>query len=395
MTLPESPSGSLSERGSFRSWLGFGLGPLEVEFRREALPADLARARIAVAGTAVGFLLIGLADLWLAGSLAATAARETISGGFLLLSVLVVRALDRPISPGRLDGILLGWQLAGVATFLAHRAAGLPAIDGATIVFLAFGAYAILPCRLLFRFLPTLLLTVGDMLVQGLILGAGPRVVVGSVLAYLFVHVAGASSAAGFLAMRRRHFLARVEARAREDELEERANTDGLTGVLRRGRWLELAEAELSRFLRHDRPFAILIADLDHFKRVNDAHGHLAGDTVLRHFADLLRRQTRPFDLVGRIGGEEFGVLLPETTLVAAHDMADRIVRSCREMVVPVPGAELRISCSVGLTVAAGADRTIPELMARADGAMYAAKVGGRDRVEVAVRSAQPGSPSS
>ncbi|MDZ4674003.1 MAG: GGDEF domain-containing protein [Gemmatimonadota bacterium] len=383
-----------AEPGSIRSWLGFGLGGREPAFQQDALASDLARAKIAVAGVAVGFCLISLADLWLAGSLLETTARELVSGGFLLLSVLVYRALDRSAAPRRMDWLLLGWQFAGVATFLVHRAARLPAIEGATIVFLAFGAYAVLPSRLLFRFLPTMLLTGGDLLLQWLVLGMAPRILVGSVLAYLFVNLAGVFSAAGFLAMRRRHFLARNESRNRQEELEQRANTDGLTGVLRRGRWLELAEAELSRFLRHERPFAILITDLDDFKRVNDAYGHLAGDLVLRHFADLLRRQSRPFDLVGRIGGEEFGVLLPETDLVAAHDMADRIVRSCRELVVTVPGADLQITCSVGLTVAAAGDRAIPELLARADGAMYAAKVGGRDRVEVAVRPA-PDHPES
>jgi diguanylate cyclase (GGDEF)-like protein len=130
----------------------------------------------------------------------------------------------------------------------------------------------------------------------------------------------------------------------------------------------------------------VLIADLDHFKRINDTHGHLAGDVVLRQFAELLRQESRQFDLVGRLGGEEFGVLLPETTLSSARDVAWRIVRSCRTLVVPVPGAQIRLTCSVGVTVVEEGDSFISELLARADAAMYAAKLAGRDRVEVASR---------
>jgi diguanylate cyclase (GGDEF)-like protein len=153
---------------------------------------------------------------------------------------------------------------------------------------------------------------------------------------------------------------------------------------MRRGRWLELADQEVSRFHRHQRPFAVLIADLDHFKRINDTHGHLAGDDVLRQFAELLRQESRQFDLVGRLGGEEFGILLPETGLSSARDVAWRIVRSCRTLAVPVPGAQIRLTCSVGVTVVEDGDSFISELLARADAAMYAAKLAGRDRVEVA-----------
>lgn len=390
--MPGPPTPAPEAPGSIRGWLGFGLGGLEAEFRAEVLPQDIVRARIAVASVAVGFLLVALTDLWLAEAIVETTSRVAGSAAFLMLSALVFRGLGSVKTPGALDGWLLGWQLTGVATVMAYRSADLPAMGGATIVLLVFGSYTVLPCRLLFRFLPAVLLTAGDMLIERLVLGVEPRVLLGSLLAYLFVHLAGISTAAGAQAVRRRQFTTRREDRRRREELEQRANTDGLTGVLRRNRWLELAEPELSRFLRHGRPFAVLIADLDYFKRINDAHGHLAGDEVLRQFAEMLRQQSRPFDLVGRIGGEEFGVLLPETDLVAAHEMADRIVRSCRELRVNLSGTEVGFTCSVGLTVAAGADRSITELLARADGAMYAAKVGGRDRVEVAVRPA-PGKP--
>jgi len=370
--------------GSVRHWLGFGLGPREAAFRADALGADRSRVTIVVASVAVGVVVVGLTDLWLAVVASEALQRLVLVGAFLLLSGLVLRRARRVATPAALDWLVLGWQLAGVATILAYRAAGLSAVNGATIVLLAFGAYAVLPCRLLFRFVPALLLTAGELLIEQAVLGATPRIVAGTLMAHLFVHLAGGSSAAGFLAMRRRQFVASREALAGRLELEQRANVDGLTGVLRRHRWLELAESELQRYQRHRRPFAVLIADLDHFKRVNDAHGHLAGDEVLRQFAAMLRDESRPFDLVGRLGGEEFGMLLPETDLPQACDAATRIVESCRQLVVAIPVATIRLTCSVGATEVGPTDRSMADLLTRADGAMYAAKVGGRNRVEVA-----------
>lgn len=392
MTAPEVPaSGPVQARGALRGWLGFGLGPLEPAFRADCLPADRARAVIAVVGFAVGLVLVAITDLWLAVSPEGTPGRVAIVGAFLLLSGLLWLYIRQAATAAALDTALLGWQVAGVATVLAFRAAGLSAVDGTTIVLLAFGAYAVLPCRLLFRIIPAALLTIGDLAIEIRVLEMAPRIVAGTVMAHIFVHLAGGLSAAGFLAMRRRLFLGRREAAAGRQALEQLANTDGLTGVLRRRRWLELAEAELQRYQRHQRPFAVLIADLDHFKRVNDSHGHLVGDAVLREFAGMLRQESRQFDLVGRLGGEEFGILLPETDLPEAAEVATRIVESCRELVVREAGVEIRLTCSVGATTVGSADLAVEALLARADGAMYAAKVGGRNRVELALPGETPG----
>lgn len=348
-----------------------------------------------MAAVAVGVVLVGLTDLWLAVDATEALQRLGIVGAFLLLSGLVLLHVQRVATPTALDRLVLGWQLAGVATILVYRATGLAAVNGATIALLAFGAYAVLPCRLLFRFLPALLLTVGELLIEEAVMGATPRIVVGTLMAHIFVHLAGGFSAAGFLAMRRRQFVASREALAGRLELQQRANVDGLTGVLRRHRWLELAESELQRYQRHRRPFAVLIADLDHFKRVNDVHGHLAGDEVLCQFAAMLRQESRQFDLVGRLGGEEFGILLPETDLPQACEVATRIVESCRQLVITTPVATIRITCSVGATEVGPTDLSMTDLLTRADGAMYAAKVAGRNRLETALppKTREPDSP--
>src|SRR5579875_4193568 len=110
-------------------------------------------------------------------------------------------------------------------------------------------------------------------------------------------------------------------------QLKTAARTDAKTGLLNAAAWQREAAAEISRALRAGEPLALLLADIDHFKRVNDTHGHLAGDEVLRHLATELRQQVRDSDLVGRFGGEEFVILLPNASPEEACRIAERLRR--------------------------------------------------------------------
>lgn len=180
------------------------------------------------------------------------------------------------------------------------------------------------------------------------------------------------------------------ELQTARDELAHAASTDALTGLASRRRWLEAAAAEFSRRRRYNRPFALLVVDLDYFKRVNDTFGHHVGDDVLRRFSEVLRLNCRGSDLVGRLGGEEFAVLLPETDAHAAREVARRIVEGCRGITVPGDGEPMTCSCSVGVTEATDGDNTIDEILRRADQAMYDAKREGRDRWNCSVGPSAP-----
>ena len=165
-------------------------------------------------------------------------------------------------------------------------------------------------------------------------------------------------------------------------EAYELATTDSLTGVYNRRTFEELAEPQLSRARRARVPVSLLMLDLDHFKRVNDTHGHLAGDHVLAAFAELVRTCLRKEDLLARYGGEEFVVLLPGTSEFAAAALAERIRENVASATLRAAGQEVRITVSVGLTSEAG--HKLPPLeamLARADEALYAAKAKGRNRV--------------
>jgi diguanylate cyclase (GGDEF)-like protein len=163
------------------------------------------------------------------------------------------------------------------------------------------------------------------------------------------------------------------------DHLARLVSTDALTGVHSRRSWFELGRAEISRFVRYDRRFSVMVLDLDFFKRVNDTFGHDAGDLLLQRFADMLRAECRDSDVIGRLGGEEFAVLAPETSLAAAERMAERIRAACRRLSVAVPAGEVRCSCSIGVSETEANDNGIERVLQRADAALYDAKRGGRD----------------
>lgn len=168
------------------------------------------------------------------------------------------------------------------------------------------------------------------------------------------------------------------------EELVWLAKRDALTGLFNRGEFLRLAEAELLRAKRHETDTSAIMVDLDFFKSINDLHGHPAGDKVLKHAAALLLAGVRATDTVARVGGEEFIVLLPETSQHAAMALAEKLLRTLRQTPAPVASdLELSVTASMGVgTVSAGHEGSVATLYAAADHALYEAKRGGRDRVE-------------
>lgn len=167
-------------------------------------------------------------------------------------------------------------------------------------------------------------------------------------------------------------------------EVQRLAVTDELTGVSNRRHFFDQAYHEFYRSRRHGQPFAILMLDIDHFKRVNDRHGHLVGDRVLQELAALCRKHLRSEDIIGRYGGEEFVILLSETDTVTAARVAERLHRAIAGMAIP-DGSGMDVSVTVSVGVAADEDRThnLLEVIDRADQAMYVAKRNGRNRVAV------------
>lgn len=175
---------------------------------------------------------------------------------------------------------------------------------------------------------------------------------------------------------------ANQELQQKQRELERLTRQDGLTGLYNRNTFVELTRQELDRAQRQGSQTAVLLLDLDHFKRINDKHGHPAGDAVLCHVAQLINSTLRSTDLVGRLGGEEFVVLLPATPLADACRLAEK-VRS-RLQATPTPWSDAAIVNTVSVGVAGGSakqKRSFENLYEEADQSMYLAKQRGRNQV--------------
>jgi len=175
-------------------------------------------------------------------------------------------------------------------------------------------------------------------------------------------------------------FLTEITQRKTDEaRLRRLATTDPLTGLSNRRHFFERGAQELRRAARYRRPLALLMLDIDHFKSVNDRFGHEAGDAVLRDLAERLRTGLRSSDLPGRIGGEEFAALLPETTAEQAEGLAERL-RAAIAASPLGPGARITVSLGVALALPASED-SIDAVLRRADAALYRAKAGGRNQV--------------
>jgi len=256
----------------------------------------------------------------------------------------------------------------------------------------------------LFVFIPNRLVPVGVVLglstvaycVVGLTTPAGsPRVSVEVIMTLVTIVCIGAWTA-GLLARSRReeYSLLLQERRSRErleiemheravlqDELEWMANHDALTDLLNRRSFFELAEHEFAKGRRIGRPVSVLVIDADEFKNINDAFGHHTGDEAIKAIAQQAKLSLRTDDVVGRLGGEEFAVVMGGAPIGLAHDIAGRLRQRISEVVIDHPDGDVTLTVSIGVTECRLWQETVQEALHRADAAMYEAKVQGRDRV--------------
>jgi diguanylate cyclase (GGDEF)-like protein len=201
----------------------------------------------------------------------------------------------------------------------------------------------------------------------------GATLVLGLVTAELAFHLTWATPAMYLL-------VAMLHRSTMIVQLQAAAKTDGRTGLLNATAWQQLAQSLVQRAARERQPAAVMLIDLDHFKAVNDSHGHLAGDVVLRAVADCIKRELRGYDAVGRYGGEEFIAYLDRLDGAAALSVADRLRLAIREL--PLDDG-IAITASFGLATYPHHGANIDTLIHAADVALYSAKRAGRDRVAI------------
>ncbi|MDQ5911557.1 MAG: putative Diguanylate cyclase [Pseudomonadota bacterium] len=174
-----------------------------------------------------------------------------------------------------------------------------------------------------------------------------------------------------------------TQRQAQERELRRLATTDHLTGMANRRHFLKQVDLELQRFKRYAAPATLLMVDLDHFKRINDTCGHAAGDQTLQHFASIAQTLLRYTDLIGRLGGEEFAILLPATGLEGARLLAERLRGAVANTSIPWESRTIELTVSIGVTRFSSTDEEPGSILNRADRALYQAKEQGRNQTVV------------
>ena len=178
---------------------------------------------------------------------------------------------------------------------------------------------------------------------------------------------------------------------AYHEAIYEMVARDGLTGAYNRRKLAEEAAREIARARRHSRPLALLMLDLDHFKRVNDEHGHLAGDAVLQQVVARVQTMVRAEAVFARLGGEEFALLCPETDLAGALVLGETLRRAVEERAFDGAGVEVSVTCSCGIAEFSPEMERLEELLSAADQALYRAKQEGRNRVRAGERPTEAG----
>jgi len=201
-------------------------------------------------------------------------------------------------------------------------------------------------------------------------------------LSYIVANVLGLFIANRLQQFRQKQYHAFFQKQNLCEDLEKIAFVDYLTGALNRRKFFQLGSLEFDKFIRYKTSFSAIILDLDLFKHLNDEFGHDAGDHYLKTFTNIIIENKRNNDVLGRLGGEEFALILPETNLNSALEMAERLRRLCDERKVYFNNQLLHTTVSIGITKVWEKDRTFQDVLKRADEALYQAKGNGRNQVQ-------------
>jgi len=345
-------------------------------FQLAQYPATRRRMRFVCGLTAIAYLSAIYADTFQVSGpdLAAIVSARVLT--VLIGLVGLVYAFRRGGTPARLGWLISLYMAAVISTEvfeLSLKATNSAHTETPITVFIVLLFYLFMPPRM---WQPILIGGSGSLAylaVLALFTSTPPDYVANTALVFLLANGFGAYFCIRFGAAQRREFQAR-------SELRVRAEKDPLTGIYNRGRLMELAARECGAARRYGYPCSLLMLDIDHFKAVNDTHGHAAGDAVLRGVARLCGRGLREADLFGRVGGEEFVIFMPHCQAAEAMAVARRVLNIVRDGTFGLDGAVLSVTVSIGVAELDRADPCLDRLLLDADAALYRAKQEGRDR---------------
>ena len=304
-------------------------------------------------------------------------------GAFACISILVLLAVHKAARAKIYDRLMMAW-LCFVSLFLLLFNFTRPAhfLTSAYDVILPLAIYVISPLKLFYSFVLAFAFSIGILYIDyAHKTGIDPATLNMVLTAQLIVHIIGLTSSAQIQSYRRKSFRAYIQEKDAKEMAAYLANIDSLTKSLTRRQFFNIAEIEFLRFRRYQRKLSMLVLDADNFKNINDSYGHYAGDLVLRSLSLVIFEQKRAQDTFGRLGGEEFALLLPETDLQQAKAVAERVQKTWAETPCNVDGKIIHSTVSIGVAEAHEQDTSLDDILRRADRMMYKAKEAGRNRV--------------
>jgi len=366
--------------GLLSSWIQ-GRFPAELkdEYRQFFLKSDIKQARIAMLILMIPLLFFIYHDFVYSPGpvfLIIALCGRTI---FFTYTIVLSHYINKITDYKRYDLQIFIWALCGTALIIITNLIRPDAyMDSAMvhIVILSIMYFGI-PNRFLNWIIIGIIYSIASLYMVFTLGNITPSVMITIIAAIILVNAGGIFIVRLTYFYRRNHFLSHYK-------LEKLASIDSLTGIMNRRILLEHLENELKRYHRYHRQFCLLTTDIDEFKQINDNYGHLEGDEVLKEYTKLVNSEIRQSDIFGRTGGEEFCIILINTSVPAAEEIAERIVQKCREKEVRTASGEIiRFSISTGIACVQKDDTNIDQLLNRADAAMYRAKEEGKDRVKV------------
>src|SRR5215212_956495 len=304
-------------------------------------------------------------------------------GVYLLLSLAILVAIPKTSKVRRYDRLMLGWLSATLLSLLFfHSIRPANSLNAVYDVIILFAVYILSPLKISYTIGLAIVFSVSTLAIDYFQRTGVNAAAFNTLLtAQIIVHILGWVSSLQIQSYRRKSFKAYMQEKDAKEMVAYLANIDSLTKSLTRRHFFNIAESEFLRFSRYRRSLSILVLDADHFKNVNDTYGHYAGDLVLRSLSLVVLEQKRAQDTFGRLGGEEFSLLLPETNLEQAKVVAERVQKTWAQTPCPVDGHLIYSTVSIGVTEANQEDKMFEDVLRRADRMMYKAKQSGRNQV--------------
>lgn len=361
------------------------LGPLEGQYRQHYLKSDIAQARtfaLVVILASLAFIPIDVGLL--RGQPALLALTLALRAGTLLTGAGCVLLLRRVSTPARYDRLVLGYTILVAIEQGLSATTRPPSYYGTSTfdIILILYYYLVIPNRLSYRVASALSITAVSLATLFLTREPSTLYWTSVPIAIVGAHLIGLTSSIRSFTYRRHEYRAIEEARALNQRLTVLAEIDSLTGAYNRRKFLELGADEFSRYQRYGHGFALVLADVDWFKRINDQHGHAAGDVVLATVTGIMFAGKRTNDALGRLGGEEFALLLPETTRAAALAVAERIRQRVQTTAIPIEQGMISVTFSAGVVAVEPGHAEFDDALRDADRLLYRAKERGRNRIE-------------